>query len=151
MRNTIVVILLVALVFSCEKKSKLHNYMINKWQTTYIKVEMLTYTNSDSTSINEEFFTATNAIVPQSEYYEDGTYKSWYLNPNGGVIGEINGNWTADENNLYLEYEFANNPINITYKVTKTGEGFNAHSINDWDFDGVKDDTLYMKVKRLKK
>lgn len=151
MRKIVAILVLLLVVFSCKKESELHKYMINKWQTTHIKIVMPTYTNSDSTSVNKEDFTSKMATVPQSEYYKDGTYKSWYLSPNGGRIGEISGNWSADDTNLYLDYTFADNPVHVSYKVTKTNEGFKAVSINDWDFDGVKDDTLHMKAKYIKK
>ena len=37
----------------------------------------------------------------------------------------------------------------VSYKITRTAEGFQGESTYDWDNDGAFDDLLLMKTKRI--
>lgn len=124
--------------------------MIGKWQTTYLKVEFETYNKSDSIFVFEDKFDAENKLVAQSEYFEDGTFKAWYLKPNGEKDGESVGKWSVVNDSLFLRYNYLGNEMNPAYSFELSETGFKARSLYDWDRDGEKDDQLIMETKRLK-
>ncbi len=77
-------IALFGLLFvGCKKEQSIEEYMINNWQTTYLKIEMPTYQKSDSLSIFEDAFDKNPERIAQSTYNKEGTFSAWFVNQQG--------------------------------------------------------------------
>lgn len=60
----------------------------------------------------------------------------------------VHGNVVGDS--LQVSFFYNNKEMKVSYKITKTEEGFMGESKYDWDNDGVADDFLTMKTKEIK-
>lgn len=164
MKNTILYVSFIMLFFfGCKtpkketltprkiKQKKLNDFMLGSWQTTYLKVEMLTANGTDSTKVYEKDFSKKEDILAQATYHKNGTFLAWYVQPNGKKTGKAQGNWKAVNDSLFITYtvEGRIGNFNPIYKIKQTDNGFKATSVYDWDKDGKKDDTLIMKSKRI--
>ena len=138
------------LFVSCKQEQDLSEYMVTNWQTAYIKIEMPTAYGKDSLQVYEDDFSKNNATIAQSTYLKDGTFKAWYVKPDGTKAGESDGKWNVKGDSLFIEYIVAGKLINPTYFIEKTEEGLLAKSKHDWDNDGEFDDILTMKSKKIK-
>lgn len=132
-----------------KKEASLKNHMIGKWQTTYLKIDFNTYNSSDSTFVMEDKFDNNPERIAQSEYYEDGTFKAWFLDRNKSQQGLTSGKWSASNDTLFTSYFYLGKDVKALYKVLKIDNGFKATSKYDWDNDGEQDDLLIMKTKRI--
>lgn len=148
--NFFLCIVFGTLLVSCKKEPTLQEYMIDSWQTTYLKIEMPTVNKTDSLSLYEDKFDNNPDRIAQSKYNPDGTFTAWFINKQGIKDSKSNGTWSVNQDTLHIAYFYLGRNVKVAYKVTKTNEGFNATSIYDWDDDGEIDDTLTMKTKRLK-
>ena len=147
---TRVFIAIVALFFgSCQPKNTLQNYMANSWQTTYLKIEMPTYQQSDSLQVFEDDFDDDTELIAQSKYHKDGTFLAWFLNKKGEKVSPSEGTWKIIGDSLYVAFFYNHRNMEVSYHITKTKEGFLAKSKYDWDNDGKLDDLLTMKTKQL--
>ena len=135
---------------ACKNEKSLKEYMTDSWQTTYLKIEMLTADKSDSTSVYEDKFENNSKRLAQSKYNKDGTFSAWYMNDKNERSEESTGTWSVKNDSLFIEYFYNERNVKVAYKVTKTAEGFDAKAVYDWDEDGEVDDTLSMKTKRIK-
>lgn len=136
---------------ACKNEKSLSDYMTTNWQTSYIKIEMPTAYGKDSLQVYEDDFSKKNAVIAQSSYLTDGTFKAWYVKPDGSKSGVSDGKWKVKGDSLFIEYIVAGKLINPSYYIEKTDEGLLAKSKHDWDKDGEFDDLLIMKSKRIKK
>ncbi|CAM1370775.1 hypothetical protein [Tenacibaculum soleae] len=146
-------ILLFGLLFATcnqNKKDTLKNYMIGNWETTYLKIKMVTVNKTDSTSVFEDNFSKPNTGKAQSSYKKDGTFSAWFKQPDGKKIDETSGKWKTKNDSLYINYTYLGKQVQAWYKINKTKKGFKGTVIYDWDNDGEFDDTLIMNTKRLK-
>ena len=149
MKNLAVVVIFALFLTSCDKKPNLKDYMASSWETTYVKIEMPTYQQQDSTNVFEDDFKNNPPRIARSKYNEDGTFIAWYVTPIGEIMGETPGTWSVVGDSLYIAYNYEGRNSAIAYHVKMTEEGFDARSKHDWDVDGEFDDILFMKTKRI--
>jgi hypothetical protein len=147
MKKLIFLVAFAILFASCEPS--LEEYMTDSWQTSYIKIEMPTYQNRDSTNVFEDTFENNPPRIAQSQYNADGTFTAWYLTPTGVRLGDTPGTWDVEKDSLHIAFPSKGDTIRVSYKVKRTEEGFEAISKYDWDEDGKKDDLLLMRTKRI--
>ena len=148
--KSIYALLIFGMLFvACTKDSSKGEFMVNSWQTTYLKIEMPTYQKSDSVSVYEDKFENNPDLVAQSTYNSDGTFTSWFLTKEGEKISESNGKWTIENDSLFVDFFYNGRNMKVSYFIEETEEGFIAKSKYDWDEDGDFDDLLTMKTKRI--
>ena len=138
------------LIVSCSQEKSTKEYMIDSWETTYLKIDMETYKKSDSIFVFEDDFKNNPPRRAQSTYNNDGTFSAWYVNQKGEKQGESTGKWDVKNDSLFIEYFYAGRDVKVSYHIEKTAEGFTGKSKFDWDEDGDFDDILIMKTKRIK-
>lgn len=143
-------LLFVLFLLNCTDKKDLRQFMINSWQTTYIKIEMPTYNNSDSLYVYEDRFETKPTLIAQSQYHKDGTFSAWYLTQDGEKQSESKGVWEVQGDSLTVNYTYNNQEQHYSYHIQMMDSGFVASSLSDWDNDGKKDDLLLMKTKSVK-
>lgn len=146
MKKLLYTLVFAAIFVSC-KEENLSDYMVNSWQTTYVKIEYPTYKKSDSTSVYEDKFDNNPARIAQSKYNKDGTFVAWYLNREGERLGDAPGTWKVVGDSLFITYRYGGRDVQAGYQIKKTDEGFIGTSKHDWDADGEFDDLLIMKTK----
>ena len=149
-RNLIFIIFFGILIVDCSKEKSLKEYMTDSWQTSYLKLEMLTYEKSDSLEIYEDKFDNNPELIAQSKYNADGTFNAWFINNKGERISDSKGKWNVKEDSLFVSFFYDGRDMKVSYHITKTDEGFIGKSKFDWDNDGDFDDFLTMKTKRIK-
>ena len=143
----IYVLLFFGMLFvSCSTDKNSKEFMVNSWQTTYLKIEMPTHQKSDSLNIYED----NPELIAQSNYKSDGTFTSWFLNKKGEKISESNGKWQVKEDSLFVQFFYNGRDMKVSYHIKETDEGFIAKSKYDCDEDGDFDDILTMKTKKIK-
>ncbi|QXP73034.1 hypothetical protein H0I31_04875 [Tenacibaculum sp. AHE15PA] len=140
------------LFVSCNqhKKTTLSNYLVGNWETTYLKIKMITVNKTDSTSVFEDDFNKPNSGKAQSSYKKDGTFSAWFKQPNGEKLDQTNGKWKMKKDSLFIDYFYMGKQVQAWYKIQQIENGFKGTSIYDWDNDGQADDTLIMNTKRIK-
>ncbi|MCG1034904.1 hypothetical protein [Polaribacter sargassicola] len=149
--KTFILIAFVGMLFvSCKKEISTKDYMVDTWQTTYLKLEMNTFKKSDSLSIYEDKFEEGTEQIAQSKYNDDGTFSAWFVNKKGEHFLNTDGTWKVEEDSLFVAFFYAGRDMKVSYHITKTDEGFIGKSKYDWDEDGDFDDLLTMKTKRIK-
>jgi hypothetical protein len=134
---------------SCNQEITTKEYMIDSWETAYLKIDMKTYQKSDSTFVFEDDFKNNPPRRAQSTYKKDGTFSAWYINTENQKQGESTGKWSVIKDSLFIEYFYAGRDVKVSYHIEKTAEGFTGKSKFDWDEDGDFDDFLIMKTKRI--
>ena len=149
MKNLLVFVALGMLFASCKKEKSLQNYMVNSWETTYLKIEMPTFQNSDSTSVFEDRFQNNPPQRAQSEYKSDGTFEAWFVDKEGNKKGTSPGTWSVKGDTLHIEYFYGGRDVKVNYHIQKTATGFKGTSKYDWDEDGNYDDLLIMETKKI--
>lgn len=149
LKNVVIIIFFGTVIVSCKKEKLLQDYMVDSWQTTYLKIEMPTYEKSDSLEIYEDKFENSPELIAQSTYKKDGTFSAWFLNKKGEKISNSEGKWSAQNDSLNVEFFYNGKSMQVSYHITKTAEGFLGKSLYDWDNDGEFDDLLTMKTKRI--
>ena len=118
MKNYITLALFALFLASCQQKPNLQEYMVDSWQTTYLKIDMPTFQKSDSTNVFEDKFENNPQITARSSYSSDGTFMAWYLNQNGEIIGEKTpGTWQVKGDSLYVQYDYEGKKKN-QYRVS---------------------------------
>ena len=145
-------ILIFGMLFgACKQEESLEKYMTKSWETNYLKIEMPTFENTDSLNVFEDKFDNNPIQVAQSKYNLDGTFTAWFLTNSNQKILETDGTWNVVGDSLQVSFSYNNNKeMKVSYKITKTEEGFMGESKYDWDNDGVADDFLTMKTKEIK-
>lgn len=145
-------VLLFAITISCSplKKDDLSKYMLGKWETQYIKINMPTVHKSDSSSVFEDDFSKPTSGKAQSKYNNDGTFSAWFKLADGSEVDKTSGKWKTKGDSLFIDYSYNEKQVSTWYFIEKTKKGFNGTVIYDWDNDGEFDDTLYMKSKKIK-
>lgn len=136
-------------LMACNNDKNLDVFMVDSWQTTYLKIEMPTYKKSDSLEIYEDKFDKKTSLFAQSTYHADGTFSAWFINQKGEKIANSSGKWHTQGDSLNVHFFYNGKQMEIQYKITKTSEGFIGNSTYDWDEDGDLDDLLTMKTKRI--
>ncbi|AQS94700.1 hypothetical protein BXQ17_11720 [Polaribacter sp. BM10] len=144
-------ILIFGMLFgACKQEEPLEKYMAKSWETNYLKIEMPTFENTDSLHVFEDKFDNNPIQVAQSKYNLDGTFTAWFLTNSNQKILETDGTWNVVGDSLQVSFFYNNKEMKVSYKITKTEEGFIGESKYDWDNDGVADDFLTMKTKEIK-
>lgn len=149
MKHNICFLLLVCSLYSCNSKIDLQKYMVASWETTYIKI-IMPNNSSEKPTVFEDDFSKPTSTKAQSIYYKNGDFEAWYLTSEGEKKGFTKGKWHCVGDTLKVNYTYNKRTINAAYKVKKTKEGFKAKSIYDWNNNGVANDTLYMRSKKIK-
>jgi len=149
-RSFLWIVLFGMLFVSCSEEKSLEEYMIDSWETTYLKIEMPTYKKSDSLFVFEDTFQNNPPRRAQSKYNKDGTFSAWFVNLKGEKKGESTGKWNVKNDSLFIEFFYGGRDVKVSYQIEKTTEGFQGTSKYDWDVDGEFDDQLIMKTKRIK-
>jgi hypothetical protein len=152
MKKNIILLITVLgiLIVACKKEKSLQEYMTDSWQTTYLKIEMPTYEQSDALKTHEDKFDNDPELIAQSKYNADGTFNAWFINKKKEKVSESDGKWSVKGDSLFVTFFYNKRAMKVSYHITKTEEGFLGKSTNDWDNDGEFDDFLIMKTKRLK-
>ena len=149
-RKIVWLLIAFGIVFvACEEKKSLTEYMTNSWETTYLKIEMPTFQNSDSISVFEDTFENNPPRRAQSSYKNDGTFVAWFLDRENKRQGDAPGKWKMEGDSLHIEYFYGGRDVKVAYHIEKTEEGFKGVSKYDWDNDGEFDDLLIMKTKQI--
>jgi len=149
LKNILFFVFLGILFVSCKKDKSLKEFIVDSWETTYIKIDMPTYQKSDSTFVFEDDFKNNPPRRARSIYHEDGTFSAWYVNQQEEKKDESIGKWNVIMDSLYVEYFYNGKNVKTAYHIKKTAEGFIGKNVYDWDNDGAFDDVLIMKTKRL--
>jgi hypothetical protein len=134
---------------STANTEKLAKFMEGSWETTYIKINMPSYRGSDSTHVFEDNFSNPASGKAQSSYAADGTFKAWFLQPNGEKVGETSGKYSTKNDSLFVDYHYGGQQVQAWYHIRPTETGFEGTVQYDWDKDQQFDDTLFMKTKRI--
>ena len=137
------------LLASCSSEKSIEEYMVDSWETTYLKIDMKTYQKTDSAFVFEDKFLNNPPRRAQSKYNKDGTFSAWFINLKGERKGESKGNWRVKNDSLFVDFFYGGRDVNVGYLIEKTPEGFVGKSTYDWDEDGEFDDFLIMKTKRI--
>lgn len=140
---------LVIIFTACSQKPNLQKYMLNSWQTTYLKIEMPTYKLADSTYVFEDNFENNPKQIAQSKYFDDGTFDAWFVDDKGKKNGRTTGLWNIKNDSLFVQFFYGGRNIKVTYKIEPIKNGFIGTSLYDWDNDGELDDVLTMKTKKI--
>lgn len=61
---------------SCEPELSTKDFMVDSWETTYLKIEMYTVNKTDSLQVYEDKFDDNPELVAQSKYNKDGTFSA---------------------------------------------------------------------------
>ena len=134
---------------SCSQEKSIKEFMIDSWETTYLKIDMATYNKSDSLFVFEDDFKNNPPRRAQSKYNKDGTFSAWFINQKGEKKEESTGKWNVKNDSLYIEYFYGGRDVKVSYHIEKSTEGFIGKSKFDWDEDGAFDDVLIMRTKRI--
>ena len=148
--NLLLIAFFGILFASCEPELSTKNFMIDSWETTYLKIEMFTAHQSDSLQVYEDKFENNPELIAQSKYNKDGTFSAWFKNQKGAHISKTNGKWNVIDDSLFVNFNYQGKEMKVSYFITRTAEGFLGKSKYDWDEDGDFDDLLVMKTKRIK-
>ena len=149
LKNILFFVFLGTLFVSCKKDKSLKEYMVDSWETTYIKIEMPTYQKSDSIFVFEDDFKNNPPRRARSTYNADGTFVAWYVNQKEEKKEESTGKWDVKKDSLFVEYFYNGANVKTAYHIEKLTEGFIGKSVYDWDNDGEFDDVLIMKTKHI--
>lgn len=151
LKKLTILLSVVAMATACTKTEQkpLNEFMLGKWQTKYIKIDMPTAANTDSTIVFEEKFDKPNPTVAQSIYKADGTFTSWFLKPDGTKESETIGKWETKGDSLFVDYKHIGKNVKAWYYIKQLKNGFEGTSVHDWDWDNEHDDTLFMKSEKL--
>ncbi len=134
---------------SCNKEKSIETYLVNSWETTYLKIEMTSYQKSDSTYVFEDKFLNNPPRRARSQYNKDGTFSAWFVNQQNEKSGESKGTWKVKNDSLFVAFFYGGRDVKVGYHIEKTTEGFIGKSNYDWDNDGAFDDVLLMKTKKI--
>ncbi|WP_146190709.1 hypothetical protein [Polaribacter aquimarinus] len=149
--NKFYVLIAFGMLFvACRQENSLKEYLVNTWQTTYLKIEMPTINRTDSLEVYEDKFEGNPELVAQSKYNKDGTFSAWFVNQEGKHVSPSKGKWNVVGDSLFVDFFYNGKDVKASYHITKTAEGFIGVSKYDWDEDGDSDDTLTMKTKSIK-
>lgn len=150
MKKAIFLLIFGMLFASCKKEKSLNDYMLDSWETSYIKIEMPTFQKSDSLNIFEDKFENNPERRAQSKYNNDGTFSAWVVDRNDKKMGDDSpGKWKVVGDSLFIEFYYGGRDVKVSYFIQQTEEGFIGTSLSDWDYDGEFDDLLIMKTKRI--
>ncbi len=157
MRLTII-LLMAILACSCQNnatsdqedqttKVDLAKALPGGWETTYIRVQVNSYLNADSSfvfEIKEENWEERMQIAPLRTYFQsDNKYRREHRTLDGNLMDATRGVWNTFGDTLMLIEPDAT----YSYQV-KLGNGLGEFSAElDWDGDGEADDQ-YLDIKR---
>ena len=143
---------LLATILNCKKEKKevsIDSFMVGKWEASFVRIHFPTHKASDSTHIIKEVFNEKSTRVPQSEYFKNGTFNSWFLDKEGKQQDFTSGKWSIKNDTLFATYFYLGKEISPKYRVNNAKKAIKISSIYDWDNDGKNDDTFYMVAKSI--
>jgi len=91
---------------ACSKEKSINNFMLDSWQTTYLKIEMNTVNTTDSLQVYEDKFENNPELIAQSKYNKDNTFSAWFKNQKGEKISPSKGTWSVVNDSLFVEYHY---------------------------------------------
>lgn len=151
MKKLIIILIFGMLFVACgEKEPTLKEYMVDSWQTTYLKIDMPTFQKTGNSSVMEDDFGPKSQRYARSTYNADGTFSAWFVDKVGKETGGTSvGTWDVKGDSLFVEFTYGGRDVKVGYHIERTEEGFKGVSKYDWDEDGEFDDILTMKTKRI--
>ena len=105
---------------SCNLEKSTKEYMTDSWETTYLKIDMMTYQKSDSTFVFEDDFKNNPPRRAQSTYNKDGTFSAWFINQKGEKKEESVGKWNVKNDSLLIEYFYGGRAVSYTHLTLPT-------------------------------
>jgi hypothetical protein len=118
-----------------------------QWRNVYMKLEMRTYKNSDSTKVlevNEANWEQIMQIRPIRTYFwYDGTYNSLHYDLRDSLIYNPAGRWNLKADTLVMVDTFPDRGLQYRYRVAVSGDMAEFWGIEDLDGDGKADDHYY--------
>jgi len=121
--------------------------LYGQWRNVYLKLEMFSYRNGDSTrvlEVNEKDWEERMGIQPIRTYYwPDGTYNSLHYNLNDSLIFNPSGKWFLRGDSIVMQDTFPELREPYHYKVTLYGDILEFSGTEDCDNDGKRDDHYY--------
>lgn len=158
MRTGIIFFLPLLILWSCQpaepteadnepERVSIHDQMLGTWEAKYLKVDVDTYENTDSSftfEVSEEYWERTYKVRPFRTYFApDSTFRTVRRNVQDYVVGEDRGLWRTFGDTLMLLQPDAT----LQYKVRlEKGQAYWAGLV-DWDGDGREDDTYYAEFR----
>jgi hypothetical protein len=126
-----------------------------QWRNVYLKLEMNSYRNSDSTrvfEVSEEDWEARMGIRPiRTFYWADGTFNSLHYNLDDSLVFSPSGKWWLEKDSLVMLDTFPARGAVYKYQVRLYDGIAEFSGIEDSDGDGKKDDLYYGTQRRYGK
>ncbi len=133
-----------------EKKTVVHVFpeqLHGQWRNVYMKLEMRTYKNTDSTKImevTEDSWEKVMGIRPIRTYFWfDGKYNSEHYNLNDSLVYNPAGKWVLKNDSLIMSDTFPKAGLQYRYKLAINGNMAEFWGMEDLDGDGKADDLYY--------
>jgi len=156
--NYLFVLLVFSIIASCiNAKSRTDQQpqhpLVGEWVNTYLRVDMHTYKNSDTTRIMEadesNWEQKLKAKTIHSFYRADGSYNSVHRNLKDSIVYNPAGVWSTKADSLYMTDTFPKHGIKYVYKYKINKSIAEFWGTEDFDQDGKIDDTYYGRQRRL--
>ena len=149
----------ILLLFSCsgnkqkeniqEENRSISGQLIGTWTNTYMKVDMHTFNNSDSTKVlevNENNWEEKMKIqVIRTFFRANGTYNSEHRNLKDSIVYNPAGNWSIVNDSLLMTDTFPQAGLSYKFKLAIKDSTAEFWGLEDFDQDGKKDDAYYGK------
>jgi hypothetical protein len=123
-----------------------------QWRNVYMKLEMRTYKNADSTrmlEVNENNWEQVMKIKPiRTFFWYDGTYNSEHRDLRDSIFYNPAGKWTLRADTLEMTDTFPKAGLRYKYRITVNGNMAEFSGVEDLDGDGKKDDLYYGTQRR---
>jgi hypothetical protein len=147
----ILFLLPLALCIGCsendENKYEPFKPLIGEWRNIYLKIEMNSYNNSDSTRIFEatelDWEEKMNIRPIRTFFRENGTYNSAHYNLRDSLVYNPAGRWCVFGDTLIMRDTFPQDAAPYKYKLTVRNRLAEFTGIEDSDNDGKKDDIYF--------
>lgn len=153
MRTAILLVLLIALTFSCasetnqsekaEQKVDLSQALLGTWEAKLLKIDVDTYQGQDSSfvfEVSEENWEREYSVKPFRTFFAaDSTFRTTRRGITGKLMGEDRGLWRTFGDTLMLLQPNSTSQ----YKVLIEKGQAEWAGVIDWDLDGVEDDVYY--------
>ena len=148
-------LLILSVLVSCspnKRKSTLASDLTGEWSNTYLKVEMNSYQNQDTTVImmaDTSNWESVLGIKPIRTFFlKDGTYHSDHYSLSDSLLFSASGSWRIEEDTLVMDEV---DPAVASYRMKVLIENNQAEfsGLLDFDEDGHEDDFYLGRQKRI--
>jgi hypothetical protein len=151
--KTIFPLLFILLYNSCTEEASTTTTAIlpaqlhGQWRNVYIKLDMRTYKNSDSSrvlEVNEENWEKIMQMKPIRTYFwYNGTYNSLHYDLRDSLVYNPAGRWFLRNDTLVMTDTFPEPGMQYRYRVALSGDMAEFWGMEDLDGDGQADDHYY--------